>query len=183
MTALYVPGTEETDPKKQNQSLQLIGGKTTENTTAIATNTADIATSAAAIAANTAAIAAITTPTAATKANQVAGTSNAVFVAPLHQQDHGSAAKAWGFVTVSGTAIASSTLYGCTVARTGVGLYTVTVPAFTGAFNYCCFASAYNDSDNAAIIGAQTTTTVAIQVRRVGVLFDASFSFVIFGTQ
>ncbi len=44
MTALYVPGTEETDPKKQNQSLQLIGGQTSTNTDNIATNTASIAT-------------------------------------------------------------------------------------------------------------------------------------------
>lgn len=42
--ALYVPGTEETDPKKQNQSLQLIGAATTTNTTDIATNTSAIAT-------------------------------------------------------------------------------------------------------------------------------------------
>lgn len=42
--ALYVPGTEETDPKKQNQSLQLLGGAITTNTTDIATNTSAIAT-------------------------------------------------------------------------------------------------------------------------------------------
>lgn len=44
MTALYVPPTEESDHKKQNMSLQLIGGQTSTNTTAIATNTTAIAT-------------------------------------------------------------------------------------------------------------------------------------------
>jgi hypothetical protein len=44
MTALYVPPTGESDHKKQNMSLQLIGGKTSENIDNIATNTAAIAT-------------------------------------------------------------------------------------------------------------------------------------------
>lgn len=51
MTALFVPGTEETDQKKQNQSLQLLGGAISTNTTDIATNTAAIATLTATLAA------------------------------------------------------------------------------------------------------------------------------------
>jgi hypothetical protein len=42
MTALYVPPTEESDYKKQNMSLQLIGGATSTNTTNITTNSASI---------------------------------------------------------------------------------------------------------------------------------------------
>lgn len=41
--ALYVPGTEETDPRKIIMSQQLVAGQTTTNTTNIATNTAAIA--------------------------------------------------------------------------------------------------------------------------------------------
>lgn len=52
MTDYYVPGTEETDPKKTIMSLQQAHEKTATNTTDIATNTTNIA-------ANTAAIAAI----------------------------------------------------------------------------------------------------------------------------
>lgn len=62
----YVPGTEETDPKKQNMSLQQLGGgltsavaDTATNTAAIATNTTNIATNTTNIATNTASIAAI----------------------------------------------------------------------------------------------------------------------------
>jgi hypothetical protein len=53
--AFYVPGTEETDPKKQNMSLQLLGAAASTNTTNIATNTTNIA-------ANTAAITALQSP-------------------------------------------------------------------------------------------------------------------------
>lgn len=49
MTGLYVPPTEESDHKKQNMSLQLIGGATSTNTTNIATNTASITTNTSAI--------------------------------------------------------------------------------------------------------------------------------------
>jgi hypothetical protein len=78
MTALYVPPTDEADHKKQNQSLQLIGGITSTNTTniasntaSIATNTTNIATNTTNIAANTAAIAAI--PAASPITNTLSG--------------------------------------------------------------------------------------------------------------
>lgn len=48
-TSPYVPGTEETDPKKQNMSLQALGGAISTNTTNIATNTTNIATNTASI--------------------------------------------------------------------------------------------------------------------------------------
>lgn len=44
MTALYVPPTDESDHKKQNQSIQNIAGITSTNTTNISTNTTNIAT-------------------------------------------------------------------------------------------------------------------------------------------
>jgi len=62
----YAPGTEETDPKKQNMALQHLASATTTaqedietNTTDIATNTANIATNTTNIATNTADIAAL----------------------------------------------------------------------------------------------------------------------------
>jgi hypothetical protein len=67
LTALYVPGVEETDQKKLIRSQQLVAGATSTNTTNIATNTASIAT-------NTAAIAALN---AATYVNSIAGNSGA----------------------------------------------------------------------------------------------------------
>lgn len=48
---IYVPGTEEKDPKKVIMSLQQIGPATSTNTTNIATNTTNIATNTADIAA------------------------------------------------------------------------------------------------------------------------------------
>lgn len=41
-TELYVPGTTETDPKKQNRSLQVIGSQTATNTDAITTANTNI---------------------------------------------------------------------------------------------------------------------------------------------
>jgi hypothetical protein len=60
VTAIYVPGTEETDPKRIIMSQQLVAGKVSENITAIATNTTNIATNTASIAAINAAWVAFT---------------------------------------------------------------------------------------------------------------------------
>ena len=48
---IYVPGTEETDPKKQNMSLQAIAATATTTAASTATNTTNIASNTAAIAA------------------------------------------------------------------------------------------------------------------------------------
>lgn len=62
MTALYVPPTDESDHKKQNQSIQNIAAQTSTNTTNISTNTTNIATNTTNIATNTANIATLQTP-------------------------------------------------------------------------------------------------------------------------
>jgi hypothetical protein len=49
LTALYVPGVEETDPKKLIRSQQLVASATATNTTNIATNATNIATNTTAI--------------------------------------------------------------------------------------------------------------------------------------
>jgi hypothetical protein len=76
MTALYVPPTGESDHQKQNMSLQLIGGKTSENIANIATNTADIATNTANIATNTANIATNATGIATNTTNIASNTAS-----------------------------------------------------------------------------------------------------------
>jgi hypothetical protein len=66
------------------------------------------------------------TVTAAAKTDQQTGTSAALAVTPLHQQDHPSAAKASGnFV---GTSAATNEAYNMSAARTGAGLYTISFP-------------------------------------------------------
>jgi hypothetical protein len=74
--ALYVPGTEETDPKKIIMSQQLVAGQTTTNTTAIATNTTNIATNTTNIATNTTNIATNTANIATIQGDYASKTSN-----------------------------------------------------------------------------------------------------------
>lgn len=109
MTDYYVPGTEETDPKKTIMSLQQAHEKTATNTTNIATNTANITTNTTNIAANTAAIAAIVPGVAATPITNslaadvaLSNTAN-YFVGPTIAQ--GSTGTWWvsGTVTVQDT--------------------------------------------------------------------------------
>lgn len=72
---VYAPGTQETDPKKQNRSLQANAAATAANTTNIASNTTNIATNTANIATNTASIATISGDYASKTANNsLAGT-------------------------------------------------------------------------------------------------------------
>ena len=74
---IYVPGTEETDQKKQNMSLQQLGAAASTLQTSVTTNTADIATNAAAIAAFSSAWSAYTPSSAfATPGTSVMGAAN-----------------------------------------------------------------------------------------------------------
>lgn len=73
---VYVPGTGETDSKKQNMSLQALGAAQAVDEANIATNTTNIATNTASIATNTTAIALINTgviPGTTTNNNAAAG--------------------------------------------------------------------------------------------------------------
>jgi hypothetical protein len=78
MTALYVPGVEETDTKKLIRSQQLVASATSTNTTNVASNTASIATNTASIATNTAAIATNTAAIATNAANLAALTGSKI---------------------------------------------------------------------------------------------------------
>jgi hypothetical protein len=104
--ALYVPGTEETDPKKIIMSQQLVAGQTTTNTTAIATNTADIATNTAAIAVLNAAtyVNSINSRTGVITLNSTSGITNSSNDIILSQ----ASASQFGAVKVDGTTITAS---------------------------------------------------------------------------
>jgi len=148
---IYAPGTEETDPKKQNMALQEIAGKTDTAITDIETNTTDIATNTANIATNTANIATNTTNI-ATNTTDIA--TNAAAIAALipagtimlFQQT--SAPTGWTKGTthndkalriVSGTASSGGTnSFSTVMAQTTVGSHTLTtaeIPAHTHTYN------------------------------------------------
>lgn len=156
---VYVPGTGETDSKKQNMSLQALGAAQAVDEANIATNTTNIAT-------NTAAIAAL--PAVTTKAIQQAATSNTNYVTPLHQQDHDSAAKAWCLFSGTATGTNAPTVgYNVTsVTRNGAGDYTVNFTTAFATANYVCIANSVNSANNTfmEINGATPPTVSAIHL-------------------
>lgn len=158
-TALYVPGTHETDTKKIIMSQQAVGAQTATNTDAITTANANIA-------ANTAAIAAL--PAVTTKVIQQAATSNTNYVTPLHQQDHDSAAKAWCLFSGTATGTNAPTVgYNVTsVTRNGAGDYTVNFTTSFATANYVCVANSVNSANNTfmEINGATPPTVSAIHL-------------------
>lgn len=176
--ATYVPGTDESDHKKQNMSLQQIGPKLDTATTNIATNTTNIAT-------NTTAIAALQASqlTAASKTDQVTGTSNAVAVTPLHAQDHKSAAKAWIYVTNSAGTVTTQASYNASAAWVSTGLVTVTfTTAFASSTSYACSICL----ESVGLIGIVTTRnagSIQVLIRSGTTNTDANFSLICHGTQ
>jgi hypothetical protein len=99
--------------------------------------------------------------TAAAKSDQRAGSSNALGVTPLHQQDHDSAAKAWVFFNAAGTIQAGYNV--SSVTRASAGIYTVNFsPVAFASINYSCTATAQTSSGGlviATINGAAGTTS------------------------
>lgn len=147
---IYVPGTSETDPKKQNRSLQAIAAAATTNTTNIATNTTNIATNTTAIAALNAGP--LVSGAVAVQSDQETATSTTLAVTPGRQQFHPSAPKAWVKFTgtsTPGAAVITASYNVASVTRTAtLGVYTV---AFTTAFssaNYACSVTQIVGSTN-----------------------------------
>ncbi len=111
------------------------------------------------------------TVTAATKSDQTTGSSNAVAITPLHQQEHASSVKAWVDFTGSGSNGAQSigSSYNVTsVTRTGTGQYTI---AFTTSFasaRFVCHVTANNTTTNIAgypntlAVGSVTTQFITL---------------------
>lgn len=104
------------------------------------------------------------TAAAATKADQQTGTSNVVPVAPLHQQDHASATKAWASFTAgrSPSINASFNVSGVTSASTG--LYVVSFTTAFASTSYQCAANPVTAVASAngmyAVINAKATGSV-----------------------
>jgi hypothetical protein len=79
---------------------------------------------------------------AATQAEQETGTSTSAFVTPGRQQFHASAAKFWGYVTVSAGTPTLQTSYNVTsITDTGTGLLTVTIATDFSSANWPAFVT------------------------------------------
>lgn len=182
----YVPGSLETDPKKQNASLRSLNDGLTTAQGDIITNTTNIATLQTTVSAlpgtivssvSTSGLATggpitstgTVTVTAASKSDQTTGTSNAVAVTPLHQQDHASAAKAWVAFNASGTILGSYNV--TSVSRTAAGKFTV---SFTTAFantNYAAIVSSENSGNSTDALSPFVTTGTAKTASAISVFF------------
>lgn len=157
---IFVPGTTETDPKKQNISLQQIGAATETLQASTATNTANIATNTSNIASNTSSISALqagplVSGSVATQSDQETATSTTLAVTPGRQQFHPSAAKAWVKFTgsaVNGAQTVNASYNVSGVSRTGTGAYTV---SFTVPFSSANYAAIANGSLAAVVMTNQ----------------------------
>jgi hypothetical protein len=179
LTGLYVPPTEESDHKKQNMSIQLIGSATSTNTTDIATINA-LRTSATVFGLSkvdnstiTAAAGVISTVIAA-QADQETSTSVVAAVTPGRQQFHPSACKAWVSFNASGTILASYNV--ASVSRTATGKFTITFTTAFSSANYQCNVSsevAGNATDACTVLVdssaiPKTASTVSLLFLNVG---------------
>lgn len=194
---VYAPGTAETDPKKQNRSLQANAAATATNTTNIAANTAAIAALPGTIVSSVATAGLATggpitstgtvSVTAAAKSDQTTGSSNVLAVTPLHQQDHDSAAKAWCvFVGSSASISASYNISG--VVRNSAGQYTVSFTTAFASANYVCNVTSDQPSGAAGALSFINTKSAGsftmFAVNNAGSLGDpVNVNVVCFGRQ
>lgn len=92
------------------------------------------------------------TVTAAAKSDQQAGSSNVLAVTPLHQQDHPSAAKAWAYVTFSGTTATIAAGYNvASVVNASTGNFTLTFTTPFASANYACVTTSSPNAANPAV--------------------------------
>ena len=178
---VYAPGTEETDLKKLNMSLQQNAGANTANADNIAANTA-------AIAANTAAIAAITPATPATQADQEAATSTTTMVTPGRQKYHPAHPKAWAYVTQSAGTYTLQSSFGISgISKAATGRVDLTLSTAFSSVNYAAIGG-INDNPNLVaneVTGSRSTTNYRIMLRNANTAADtdANFSVMFFGDQ
>lgn len=100
-----------------------------------------------------------------TKTDQTTGTSNALAVTPLHQQDHDSAAKA--SISFTGSTGASLVSFNATSARTSAGVYTVTFATPFASANYVAQVTVNQTSFTSgmiAVVVGKTTSVLSIDV-------------------
>ncbi|MGM5026274.1 hypothetical protein AB8B02_08625 [Tardiphaga sp. 862_B3_N4_1] len=123
---------------------------------------------------------------AGTKSEQQTGTSNIVAVTPARQQDHDSAAKAWGSVVGSSGAILAG--YNFSVSRTGTGVFVVTFTVPFASANYStittCEAGLGGGSFSVVASGKTASSVTIATYNTANTLTDPiNLSFTCFGRQ
>jgi hypothetical protein len=165
MTALYVPGVEETDTKKIIRSQQLVASQTSTNTANVATNTANVATNTANIATNTSAITALqagplVSGSVAAQSDQETATSTTLAVTPGRQKFHPLHPKALAYVTVAAGTYTLTTNTGVSgIVKNSTGNITLTFSTAFSSANYHCIVSANTNVRNWTVV-SRTTNTV-----------------------
>ncbi|GAB1716614.1 MAG: hypothetical protein NTAFB05_16560 [Nitrobacter sp.] len=129
----------------------------------------------------------------ATKSQQQAGADNTSAVTPAHQQDHDSAAKAWGYFTVSGgtyTLSAGFNIAGISKNSTGNLTISFTTPFASTSFAVIATVNQFGGvgvtETIQEMLGSRSSysTTLAITgTGSAGVAIDRGFSFMAFGRQ
>jgi hypothetical protein len=173
----YIPGTTETDPKKQNRAIQQLG-------ISVQKAQADIAT-------NTSAISALqdgplTSGNVASKSDQQTGTSAVLAVTPAHQQDHDSAAKAWVVFDSSANILAAYNVSGVT--KNSTGIFTINFSVSFSSTDYACLVTTEASGNNGwgqVQSGGRSAGSVKIGcIDQVPAVFDpTSVSVVCYGRQ
>lgn len=128
------------------------------------------------------------TVAAAVKADQTTATSTSVAVVPGVQQNHPSAAKAWGLISYSGSTPTLVVSYGVAgVSRTSLGVTEVTLSTAMASSDYVIQASGLNSGSNSSF-GNTVQLTSSTKFNLVhfenSTLADPSkLHFVVYGTQ
>jgi hypothetical protein len=124
-------------------------------------------------------------PAAASKAEQETGSEAAKYVAPATQQNHPSAAKAWGYVTYSGgtpTLVASYNV--ASIVDDGTGLLTINFTVPFSSADYACIANARSDNAHASPLNHAAGSVQINTCNTSGTEVDpTSLSFVAYGDQ
>lgn len=176
---IYAPGTEETDPKKQNMSLQAIAAAATSAITDIATNTSGIASLVAGP---------LTSGNVATQADQETGTSTTLAVTPGRQKNHPGHPKAWANVTQSAGTYTLQVSFGVTsINKIGTGVIDITLSTAFSTANYAAIGmleESTTDRKISGVIGSKTVTNYRVDIRNAaGTNADLGFSVAFFGDQ
>lgn len=130
---------------------------------------------------------------AATKSQQQAGADNTVAVTPAHQQDHDSAAKAWGYFTQSGGTYTLSAGYNiASISKNSTGNLTIgfTTPFASTSFALVAtvnqFGGAGTTETIQEVFASRSSSSVTLAITGTGAgggSIDRAFSVVVFGRQ
>lgn len=120
----------------------------------------------------------------AVKTDQVTATSTALAVTPSVQQNHPSAAKAYGYVTITATILTLNSAYNCSASRSSTGVVVVTLTVPMTSVNYVVLVS-IQGGGTIVVNSGQTASSFTIQTTNITQTtdVDANFYFACFGTQ